>query len=143
MRRQKDCSMRILVIGAGNIGRILIKELKVMNHEVSVMDLSGDACEELAKDFDVLVFKGDVTHLDDLQEVRANKFDLIIAVTGDESKNLLGCLLAKDMGVKKVIARVQDPRLTMLASKLGITRTICPEIAAAEKILQIIARDWA
>lgn len=134
--------MKVLLIGAGNIGRILIKELKAMGHEVSVMDVSADTCEELAKDYDVLVFKGDVNSLDDLEEVRVGKFDLFIAVTGDESKNMLGCLLAKDMGVRKVIARVHDPRLTRMASKLGITNTICPEIAAAEKILQIIARDW-
>jgi Trk K+ transport system NAD-binding subunit len=46
------------------------------------------------------------------------------------------------MGVKKSIARIHDPRLAKMANKLGITNTICPEIAAAEKILMIIARDW-
>lgn len=134
--------MKVLLVGAGNIGRILMKELKAMRHEVSVMDHSAEVCEELAKDFDVMVFKGDMTNLDDLEEIRINKFDLFIAVTGDESNNMLGCLLAKDMGVQKSIARIHDPRLAKMANKLGITNTICPEIAAAEKILMIIARDW-
>jgi len=134
--------MKVLLVGAGNIGKILMKELKAMRHEVSVMDHSAEVCEELAKDFDVMVFKGDMTNLDDLEELRINKFDLFIAVTGDESNYMLGCGLAKDMGVKKSIARIHDPRLAKMANKLGITNTICPEIAAAEKILMIIARDW-
>lgn len=134
--------MKVLLVGAGNIGRILIKELKAMGNDVSVMDQSSETCEELVKDFDIMVFKGDVNSLDDLEEVNVKKFNLFIAVTGDESKNILGCLLAKDLGVKKVIARIHDPRLTRMASQLGITNTISPEIAAAEKILQIIAHDW-
>jgi trk system potassium uptake protein TrkA len=134
--------MKVLLVGAGNIGKILIKELKAMSHDVSVMDRNGETCEELAKDYDVLVFKGDMNNLDDLEELRVNKYDLLIAVTGDESNNILGCVLAKDLGVKKTIARIHDPRLAKMANKLGITNTICPEIAAAEKILMIIARDW-
>lgn len=130
--------MKVIIVGAGKLGEMLIRELKFTRHEVAVMDYNEQKCTEISQEHDVLVFKGDVTNMDDLNEVKVRDYDLFISTTGGDEKNILGCLIAKDLGVKRVIARVSDPRLSRIAEKLGITHTICPEIAAAEKILAIV-----
>ncbi|MGQ9760076.1 MAG: potassium channel family protein [Candidatus Methanomethylicaceae archaeon] len=130
--------MKVLIAGAGRTGNILIKELKENKNDVAVMDLSEERCKEISEEFDVLVFKGDVTDIDDLSNINIKEYAVLISVTGDDEKNILGCLLAKEFGMQKVIARVSDPRLSKIATKLGITHTICPEEAAAEKIINII-----
>ncbi len=129
--------MKVIIAGAGRTGKILIRELKENGNDVAVMDIDEERCKEISNEFDVLVFRGDVTDIDDLSSVNINEYDIFISVTGNDEKNILGCLLAKELGIQKVIARVSDPRLSKIAAKLGITNTICPEETAAEKILQI------
>ena len=129
--------MKIIIAGAGRTGKILIRELKENGNEVAVVDIDEEKCKEISNEFDVLVFKGDITDIDDLSNINIKEYEIFISVTGNDEKNILGCLLAKDQGIQKVIARVSDPRLSKIAGKLGITHTICPEEAAAEKILQI------
>lgn len=132
--------MKILIVGAGRVGRVLIKELKENGHDVAVMDINEDICKEISNEYDVLVFKGDVTNIDELTNISPSDYELFMCLTGSDEKNILGCLLAKELGVPKVIARVSDPRLSKIANKLGIADTVCPEEAAAEKILSLIRR---
>ncbi|MDH5806739.1 MAG: TrkA family potassium uptake protein [Candidatus Methanomethylicaceae archaeon] len=130
--------MKIFIVGAGRVGRLLLKELKENGHDIAVMDINEDVCREISNEYDVLVFKGDVTNIDELINVNPSEYDIFMCLTGSDEKNILGCLLAKEFGVPRVIARVSDPRLSKIANKLGITETICPEEAAAEKILRVI-----
>lgn len=132
--------MKILIVGAGRVGRLLIKELKENGHDVAVMDVNEDVCREISNEYDVLVFKGDVTNIDELTNINPSEYEIFMCLTGSDEKNILGCLLAKELGVSRLIARVSDPRLSKIANKLGITETICPEEAAAEKILRLIKR---
>jgi len=134
--------MKIIIVGAGRMGEMLVKELKENGNEVAVMDINAERCQEISNQYDVMVFKGDVTDMDDLSNIDVTNYDLLVSVTGDGEKNILGCLIAKDLGVKRVIARVSDPRLSRIAEKLGITDTICPEITAAEKILYVIKEKY-
>jgi len=135
--------MKVLIIGAGTFGEIQIKHMKSNGYEIAVMDIDSQKCEDISNQYDVLVFKGDVTDMDDLNEVKVADYDFFITATGDSEKNILGGLLAKELGAKRVIARIHDPRLSKIAEKLNITNTICPEIAAVEKILEIIRMESA
>ncbi|MCS7097968.1 MAG: TrkA family potassium uptake protein [Candidatus Methanomethyliaceae archaeon] len=132
--------MKILIVGAGRVGKLLLKELKENGHDIAVMDINEDICKEISNEYDVLVFKGDVTNIDELTNVSPNDYEIFMCLTGSDEKNILGCLLAKELGVPRVIARVSDPRLSKIANKLGIADTVCPEEAAAEKILSLIRR---
>jgi trk system potassium uptake protein TrkA len=135
--------MKVIIAGVGRTGKILIRELKENGNDVAVIDIDGEKCKEVSNEYDVLVFKGDITDIDDLSNININEYEIFISVTGSDEKNILGCLLAKDLGIQKVIARVSDPRLSKIASKLGINHTICPEEVAAEKILQITKESGA
>ena len=135
--------MKVIIAGVGRTGKILIRELKENGNDVAVIDIDGEKCKEVSNEYDVLVFKGDITDIDDLSNININEYEIFISVTGSDEKNILGCLLVKDLGIQKVIARVSDPRLSKIASKLGINHTICPEEVAAEKILQITKESGA
>jgi len=135
--------MKVIIAGAGRTGKILIRELKENGNDVAVIDIDEEKCKEVSSEFDVLVFKGDITDIDDLSNINIKEYEIFISVTGSDEKNILGCLLAKEQGIKQVIARVSDPRLSKIASKLGINHTICPEEAAAEKILRITKESGA
>jgi trk system potassium uptake protein TrkA len=125
----------------GRTGRVLIEELYKKGYEIAGMDLEEDKCKEISSQFDIMVFKGNVTNIEDLKTIRISNYDLLLAVTGHDETNILGCLIAKEFGVKRTIARVSNLRLAKLAEKLGITNTICPEVSLAEKILGIIIRQ--
>jgi len=133
--------MKVLIVGAGTFGEILIKYLKPNGYEIAVMDVDSQRCEDISNQYDILVLKGDVTDMDDLNEIKVKEYDFLITATGDSEKNILGGLLAKELGARCVIARIHDPRLSKIAEKLSITHTICPEIVAVEKILSIVKME--
>ncbi|MEN3035113.1 MAG: NAD-binding protein [Candidatus Methanosuratincola sp.] len=134
--------MRILIFGAGGIGRYLIRELNNKGHEIAIMDIDEDVCRELSEQYDVLTLKGDVTNMDDLASADIATFDLVISVISKDEANILACLIAKELGVKRTIARLGDPRMAKIAEKLGITDTLCPELTAAEKVLRLIKEEF-
>ena len=88
---------------------------------------------------DIRVIKGDATSLSVLKEARAANADLIIAVTSSESINITICVLAKQLGANKTIARISnsefiDENAIVDFSQLGIDELISPESLPASEI---------
>lgn len=128
--------MRIVVVGAGKIGRHLAQELAEAGHAVTVAESDVDEARRLAESVDALVLEGDGTSMALLKSAEVSRADWLLAVTGQDEVNLTACELAETLGAKRVLARLNDPRNRATFDALGI-----PVVAVTDLITQLISRE--
>ena len=101
--------MKVVIAGAGNIGRYLSVDLARRNHEVTILDTSDSALAMVPSD-DVRKLRGDACAPKMLAEAGAGSADVVVAATGDDEDNLVVSVLAKqEFTVPRVLARVNHP----------------------------------
>ncbi|MFA7043160.1 MAG: Trk system potassium transporter TrkA [Bacteroidales bacterium] len=139
--------MKIIVAGAGEVGRHLAKMLSREKHNIVVLDLNEEILANLNTNYDVMTLVGSPVSIEKLKEAGAKSADLFIAVTPDESRNMTACILATKLGTKKTVARIDNPEYLERSYKaffeqLGIDSLIYPEMLAAEEIVNSLKRPW-
>ncbi len=102
--------MRVVIAGAGSVGRSIARELIHNGHEVLLIDRSPDAV--LASRVpDATWLLADSCEISSLEEARVDQCDVVVAATGDDKANLVVSLLAKtEFGVPRTVARVNNPK---------------------------------
>lgn len=128
--------MRVVIVGAGKIGRHLARELAEEGHAVTVAESDPEVARQLADSADVLVLEGDGTSMSILKDADVARADWLLAVTGLDEVNLTACQLAETMGAKRVLGRLNDPRNRATFDALGI-----PVVAVTDLISQLISRE--
>ncbi|MDR1118200.1 MAG: TrkA family potassium uptake protein [Bifidobacteriaceae bacterium] len=102
--------MRVLIAGAGSVGRSIALELLSHGHEVTIVD-KDPAAMKVASVPDADWLLADANELRSLQEAHADTADVVVAATGDDKANLVLSLLAKsEFGVPRVVGRVNNPK---------------------------------
>ena len=139
--------MRIIIAGAFAIGSYLAKLLSRNKQEVVLMDQDEEKLGKLAIDYDLLTMHASATSIRSLKEARVEDTDLFIAVTPDESYNMTACGLAKALGAKKTVAKIDsseyvDPQNKELFHEMGISSIIYPEMLAARDIINGLKMSW-
>ncbi len=140
--------MKIIITGAKAIGSHLARLLSRSNEEdVTLIDEDGDRLAQLASNFDILTVQAHPCSLASMKEVGVGKADLFIAVTPDENQNVQACIMAKALGAKKTVAKVDSreylqPENTEYYEKLGLTRIIYPELLAGHSISNGLKMSW-
>lgn len=99
----------MLIIGGGKVGSFLAKELSRAGHVVTIIEEDEDRAAVLSEG-KVLVFHGDGTDVDLLKSADVDRADWVLGVTGRDEHNLVACQLAKTLGAKNTLARLNDPR---------------------------------
>lgn len=128
---------RVMIIGAGRIGRHLAKILDHVGISIKVIEKSRERCNELAKSIDKgLVLCGDGTDIDLLIEEGVGETDAVVCLTSDDKLNLLLALLAKDLGTQKTIVRVGRSEYMSLMGKVGVDVILSPRLLTAGVILR-------
>jgi trk system potassium uptake protein TrkA len=129
----------VMIIGGGKIGYYLAKKLESLEINVKLIEQDLDRCKKLAEGLnDTLVLHGDGTDLTLLKAENVKCMDAFIAVTGYDEENLLVSLLAKQMGAKKVIAKVSRSNYTSVLETIGIDNVVSPRLITAIDILRIV-----
>jgi trk system potassium uptake protein len=128
--------VRIVIIGAGKIGRHLARELSEAGHAVTVAESNAEEALRLAESVDALVLEGDGTSMSILMSAEVSRADWLLALTGQDEVNLTACELAETLGAKRVLARLNDPRNRATFDSLGI-----PVVAVTDLISQLISRE--
>ena len=95
--------MRIVIAGAGNVGIHLAKLLSGENQDIILIDESEEKLSRLDSSFDLLTIQESPITLHGLKEAGAGDADLFVAVTTDESRNLISAQLAHYLGAKKTV----------------------------------------
>ena len=126
----------VMILGGSRIGKHIALYME-KSCEVKLIDSNIDRCEALAGILDnTLIINGDGRSIDLLEQEGITKMDVFIAVTGNSEANILSCLLAKKMGVKKTIAEVENMEYINLAENTGIDTIINKKISAASRIFR-------
>jgi trk system potassium uptake protein len=122
--------MRVVVTGAGNVGRHMANDLRVRGHDVTVIDQDPDIAERARKEAEagVDVVLGDACEPWVLDKADLATCDVLVAATGDDEDNLVTSLLAKqEYGVPRVVARVNHPKNEWLfTSQWGVDVPMSP-----------------
>lgn len=140
--------MRILIAGAGEVGSHLAKLLSDEDQDITLIDDNADRLAVLDANYNLMTYTGDPTSFATLREAGAGSCDLFIAVTPYESKNIVSCVIAKNLGAKTTVARIDsydfmNPENTPLVKHLGVDRVIYPEYLGAGEILSALKHTWA
>ncbi len=137
--------MKIVIAGAGDVGFHLAELLVNEDHYITLIDLDEDLLSYTANHLDVLVIKGDASSPAILKKAKTFNCDLFIAVTTSETTNLLAAVLAKSIGARKTIARINkneylEENLKNNFTEIGIDHLISPRLLAAQEIERLIQR---
>jgi trk/ktr system potassium uptake protein len=135
--------MKVIIAGAGDVGFHLAKLLAFEDHEIILIDLSAAKLAHAAKNLDVITIKGSSTSFSILEKANVSEANLFIAVTQSEETNISTSIIAKHLGAKKTIARVQNMEFLFRKDKLnlydlGIDEIISPESLAAREIKRLL-----
>ena len=139
IKRRKQKINSVLILGGGRIGFYLAEKLCSLGMKVKIIEQDAEKCEELSERLpDALVLRGDGSDVDLLKREGIRETDGFVAVTGFDEENILIALLAKQMGAKRVIAKVSRPSYTPLVQQLGVDIAISPRLITASEILRFI-----
>jgi trk system potassium uptake protein TrkA len=126
----------IMILGGSRIGKHVALYMQ-KTCEVKLIDFDIKKCEDLAEILDnTLIINGDGRNVNLLEQEGITKIDAFVAVTGNSETNILSCLLAKKMGVKRTIAEVENMEYINLAENTGIDTIINKKISAASRIFR-------
>ena len=131
--------MKIIIAGAGEVGFHLAKLLSFESQNITLIDTNRDFLAHADAQLDIRVVRGDATSIAVLKDSRVDETDLLIAVTSSETTNITVCVLAKQLGAKRTIARISntefiDRKDEVGFAKFGIDELISPESLAANEI---------
>ena len=128
---------RVCIAGGGVIGHTLARQLEGSGAEVMMVVSDREEAERLAADLEgVTVIHGEPTHLELLQEEHVGNYDLFAAVSSDDEENLMAGLLAKGLGVGRVVTVTHRSDYSSIYQNLGIDIVLSPRTAASEHILK-------
>lgn len=142
--------MRVFIEGAGEVGAHLATMLRAEGNEITVIDNDEKRLAALSTHADVRIIQGNPSSLDVLRRAEVATADLYIAVypNAPQEVNLVGALLARKIGAKRVFARVNDEDPLQAENKnvykdLGIEHLFYPEKSAAKEISQFLRMGYA
>lgn len=140
LRRMDKPIRRIMIGGGGNIGRRLAQAIE-KNYDVKIIEYDKENARLLAAVLDrALVFAGDVTDEELLEEENVGEMDLYCAVTNNDENNIMSALLAKRMGAHKVVALINRGSYVNLLLAGEIDIAISPAQTTIGKLLARVRR---
>ncbi|MBQ4916099.1 Trk system potassium transporter TrkA [Maribacter sp. MMG018] len=138
--------MKIIIAGAGEVGFHLAKLLSYESQDITLIDTDKESLAYADNHLDIRVLKGDATSISLLKDASVQDSDLVIGVTSSETTNITLCMLAKQLGCKRTIARISNTEFIknkelVRFSDLGIDELISPEALAATEIQLLLNKS--
>lgn len=139
--------MRVIIVGAGEVGYQLARCLSTEGIEVVVIDLNKENLKKISDELDVALVEGEGGSPSVLKEAGADEADILLAVTNMDEANMISCLVAKVMfQVPRNVARIRNLEYfsnDVLLQSLGINPAISPEVEAAKAVIRLIEVPFA
>ena len=139
--------MKIIIVGAYAIGTHLAKLLSRNDHDTVLIDSDLERLSNISTDYDLMTIQASPSRIQTLKDAGVATADLFIAVTPDENLNMNACMLAKALGAKRTVAKVDnneylDPKMKSFFDSVGISSLIYPENLAAIDIANGLKMSW-
>lgn len=141
--------MKVIIVGAGAIGAHLADLFSEIKQDIVIIDDDEEKLERIQADCDLMTLHSSAsTPIQALKDAGINHADLFIAVTRDENLNLSLSVLAKSMGARQTVAKVEnaefiDPQIIEAFKAAGISSIIYPDNLAALDIINGLRLTWA
>ena len=135
--------MKIVIIGAGEVGAHLSEVLSNSGHDVTVIEQDTEKAVKIDEEQNVRVLRGDGSLATTLKRAQSGLSNFFLAMTSDDRVNLVSCSIAKRMGAKTTIARIHeetysDNKLFNYQLNFGIDVLVNPEALAAVELAKVI-----
>jgi len=135
--------MRVIIVGAGEVGYQIAKFLSLESLDVVVIDKDRNKLKRIIEEIDVAVIEGEGGDPSTLKEAEADKADIMLAVTDKDETNMIACLLAKVFNIPRKIARIRNPEYfknerLLSRENLDIDPAINPDLEIAKAIVRLI-----
>ena len=134
--------MYVVIAGLSDIGRNLAQLLVREGNEVTVIDRDPARCAEIANGSDVMVMAGDASQKSVLEEARVKNAYAFVAAAGDDSENLMLCMIAKEIGARMVISLVDETEHEEAFRQAGASFQVNLGMVAAKHISRMIAQPY-
>lgn len=140
--------MKIVIAGAGEVGSHLAKLLSNENQDIILLDGDQDRLDVINDNYNLMTWNGSTSSFETLRDVGVGNADLYIAVTPYETRNITSCAIAKHLGAKKTVARIDNSEFLIPANgqvlrEIGSDFLIYPEDLAASEINLALSHNWA
>ncbi len=139
--KQAEPLRRVIIVGGGRIGFRMAAHLESKSVYTKLIEKNANRCAELAEQLNkTVVLHGDGSDQALLNEENIRDIDVVVTLTRDEETNILVSLLAKKMGAKKAIARINKFSYFPLMPAIGLEQIVSPRLSAINSILQHVRR---
>lgn len=139
--------MKIIIAGAGKIGKTLAEILASEGHDLTIIEKDSETIRHISNAIDAICIEGSATNPETLAEAGAASADLIVAVTEKDEVNMVCGIAARKLGAKNVVARIRDTEYlsqkSFLRDALGLSLIINPEYECAKEISRILRMPGA
>lgn len=140
--------MRITIVGAGSAGTYLAKYLSGEHMDIFIIDKDASKLAMLDAEYNLMAVLGDGTASSTLKRAEVEKCDLFLAVTEEAERNIVACGLAKSMGAKMTVSRVDrydymEKHYRGVLQSMGVDKVIFPEYLISKSIIESLKHAWA
>lgn len=140
--------MKIIIVGAGEVGTHLAKMLSNEDQDIILLDNDQERLDIIDSNYNLMTWNGSSSSFRTLRDIGVQDCDLYIAVTPYETRNLTSCGIARKLGATKTVARIdsdefQEPDNSSVLKSMGIDYLIYPENLASEEINTALRHNWA
>ena len=140
--------MKIVIIGAGEVGFHVAKSLSELDYDISVIDIDHVKCSRANEHLDVIVNQGNGSDEKLLKDINVADADYVFCLTNSDETNLISSLQCHNLGAKKIIARLRDLDYSRNGNaippeKFGVDMVIHPEKEVAKEIIRLVKHPYA
>jgi trk/ktr system potassium uptake protein len=126
--------MKIIIAGAGEVGFHLAKLLSFESQDITLIDPNRESLSYADSHLDIRVVRGDATSISVLKDAKVDGTNLVVAVTSSETTNITVCVLAKQLGAKRTIARIKNVEFINNKDEVGFTKFGIDELISPESL---------
>lgn len=140
--------MKVVIIGAGEVGFHVAKALSEENYDITVVDIDPEKCQRASENLDVIVVEGNGASPNVLLDAKVSEAEYVLCLTRVDEINLIASQQSHELGANKVIARLRDQQYSARDSiikpeKFGVDMVIHPEEEACKEIMQLMNYPYA
>jgi trk/ktr system potassium uptake protein len=119
--------MRVLFLGASSLAMKTARVLSEAGHDVVIIERNAERITEANEHFDCAFLHGDGTRPDMLKEADPARSDILYCITDHDQTNIITSLVGKNLGIKRVVTKIEDEDYLPICEELGLSDTIVPD----------------
>ncbi|MCB1985349.1 MAG: TrkA family potassium uptake protein [Burkholderiales bacterium] len=130
--------MRIAFVGASSVAIATARNLSKQGHDIILIEINKEKIEQLTDQLDCGFIHGDGTRPDILKEIDPENTDVIFCSTSNDQSNIIASLVARSLGFKKTVTKLEDPEFDHIAIELGLESIVVPSRTIARYLSDMV-----